>query len=79
MKKVLLKISQNSQENNFGLRNFQKHLFYRTPPDDCFRLFRVLRNGALPTMFGKTQMNIHYLETLTLKVPFRYFISFSGA
>ena len=35
-KKVFLKISQNSQENTFGLRNFQKHLFYRTPPEDCF-------------------------------------------
>ena len=35
-KKVFLKISQNSQENTFGLRNFQKHLFYRTPLDDCF-------------------------------------------
>ena len=41
MKKVFLKISQNSQENTFGLRNFQKHLFYRTPLDDCFWLFRA--------------------------------------
>ena len=40
-KKVFLKISQNSQENTFGLRNFQKHLFYRTPLDDCFWLFRA--------------------------------------
>ena len=39
-KKVFLKISQNSQENTFGLRNFQKHLFYRIPLDDCFWLFR---------------------------------------
>ena len=38
-KKVFLKISQNSQENTFGLRNFQKHLFYRTHLDDCFWLF----------------------------------------
>ena len=37
--KMILKISQNSQENTFGLRNFQKHLFYRTPLDDCFWLF----------------------------------------
>ena len=36
MKKVFLKISQNSQENTFGLQNFQKHLFYRTPLNDCF-------------------------------------------
>ena len=40
-KKVFLKISQNSQENTFGLRNFQKHLFYRTPLDSCFLLFRA--------------------------------------
>ena len=42
MKKVLfLKISKNSQENTLGLQNFQKHLFYRTPLDDCFWLFRA--------------------------------------
>ena len=41
MKKVFLKISQNSQENTFGLRNFQKHLFYRTPPEDYSWLFRA--------------------------------------
>ena len=40
-KKVFLKISQNSQGNTFGLRNFQKHLFYRAPLDDCFWLFRA--------------------------------------
>ena len=40
-KKVFWKISENSQENTFGLRNFQKHLFYRTPLDDCFWLFRA--------------------------------------
>ena len=38
-KKLFLQISQNSQVNTFGLRNFQKHLFYRTPLDDCFWLF----------------------------------------
>ena len=40
-KNVFLKISQKSQENAFGLRNFQKHLFYRTPLDYCFWLFRA--------------------------------------
>ena len=35
-------------------------------------------NGILPTVFGKPHMNIHYLETLTLEVPFRYIISFSS-
>ena len=38
-KEVFLKISQSSQENTCGLRNFQEHLFYRTPLDDCFWLF----------------------------------------
>ena len=38
---VFLKIPPNSKENTFGLRNFQKHLFYRTPLDDCFWLFRA--------------------------------------
>ena len=36
------------------------------------------QNGVLPTMFGKPQMNIHYLETLTLEVKFRHVISFFG-
>ena len=36
-----LKISENSQENTFGLGNFQKHLFYRTPLDDWFWIFRT--------------------------------------
>ena len=36
-----MKISQNSQENTFGLWNFQKHHFYRTPLDYCFWLFHV--------------------------------------
>ena len=40
-KKMFLKILQKSQENAFGLRNFQKHLFNRTPLDDCFWLFRA--------------------------------------
>ena len=40
-KKVLLKISENSQENTFGLRNFRKHLFYRIPLNECFWLFRA--------------------------------------
>ena len=38
-KKMFLKISQNWQENTFGLRNFKKHLFYRTPLDHHLWLF----------------------------------------
>ena len=41
-KKVFLeRCLHNSQENTSGLRNFQKHLFYRTLLDDCFWLFRA--------------------------------------
>ena len=40
-KKIFLQVLQNLQENAFGLWNFQKHLFYRTPLDDCFWLFRA--------------------------------------
>ena len=40
-KKVFLKNSENSKENTFGLRNFQKRFFYRTPLDDCFWFFRA--------------------------------------
>ena len=40
-KKVFLKTLQNSQENTFGWRNFQKQLFYRTRLDECFWLFRA--------------------------------------
>ena len=80
MKKAFWKNSQNLQENTFGLRNFQKHLFYRTPLDDCFCLFRamLLKWGTANNVW-KTQMNIHYLETLKLEVPFRYIIFFSAA
>ena len=81
-KKMFLKISQNSQENTFGLRSFQKHLFYRTTLDDCIWIFRAtLRkwgNANKNGVFGKPQMNIRYLETLTLESPFGYIISFFG-
>ena len=40
-KNVFLQISQNSQENTFGLQNFKKHLFYRTTLDNCFWFFRA--------------------------------------
>ena len=49
-----------------------EHL-WRTASD--FFVQRYL-NGILPTVFGKPQMNIHCLATLTLEVPLRYVISF---
>ena len=54
-KKVFLKISQNSQENTCGLRNFQEHLFYRTPLDDCFWFFPItLLKWGTANSVGKT-------------------------
>ena len=60
---------------------FSKNTFFREQPWTTASDFFVQRykNGVLPTMFGKTQMNIHYLETLTLEVPFRYIIYFLAA
>ena len=55
-KKVFLKILQNLQENTCGLRNFQEHLSYRTPLQ-----LQLYENGALPTVFGKPQMNTLYI------------------
>ena len=58
-KKVFLEISQNSLEKTCGLRNFQEHLFYRTPLDNCFWIFRktLLKWGSI----RKPQMNPLYL------------------
>ena len=39
LKKIILKISQNSQKSTFGLQIFHKHLLYRTPMDDWCWLF----------------------------------------
>ena len=41
MKESVLEKFENSKENTFGLRNFQKRFFYRTPLDDCFWFFRA--------------------------------------
>ena len=52
-KKMFLKISQSSQENTFGLRNLQKHHFYRTTLDDCFWLFHgtLLKWGTVNSVW----------------------------
>ena len=74
---VFLKLLQNSQENTFGLRNFKKHLFYRTPLDDCFWLFcATLLKWDTDNSVWKTSDEYADLETLTLEVTFRYMISF---
>ena len=57
-----------------------KNTFFTEHPWTTACGFFVQRysNGVLPTVFGKPQMNIRYLETLTLEVPFKYIISFFG-
>ena len=53
--------------------------FYGTLLGDCFWLFRAtLLKWGTANSVGKLQINIHYLETLTLGVPFRYIISLFG-
>ena len=78
LKKVFLKITENSQETPLVCEIF-KNIFFaeqlRTTASSFF--LQRYQNGVLPTVFGKPQMNIDYLETLTL-VPFRYIISFFG-
>ena len=64
------------------LENFAKftgkHLWFvkfsRTPFLQNTSATATLQDGALPTVFGKPQMNTLYLETLTLEAPFRYII-----
>ena len=57
---------QNSQENICGLQNFQEHLFtehlWTTASGFSLQLYK---NGALPTVFEKPNMNTLYLEPLT--------------
>ena len=64
-KKVFLNISENLQENTFGFRNFQKHLLYRTPLDDCFWLFRatLLKLGTANSVWKNS--NEYSLSTKT--------------
>ena len=72
-KKVFLKISENLQENTFGLLNFQNHLFYRTPLDDCFWLFRatLLRWDTASSVWKTSD---EYSLYKTLEVLLRYII-----
>ena len=74
-KMMFLKISQNSQENTFALRNFQKHLFYRTHLDDCNVTKMGYYQQCLENLrsWFHAQMNTHFLETLTLEVPLYHF------
>ena len=80
MKKVFLKISQNSQENTFGLPNFQKHLFYKTPPHDCFCFYlfksshrrcsmKIRCSWKFPKIHRKTPLVCEISKTLFYRTP----------
>ena len=80
MKKVVLENFSKFRGKHLWFAKFSKNTFFAehlwTTASDFF--MQRYQNGVLPTMFGKPQMNIHYLETLTLEVPFSYIISFLG-
>ena len=79
-KKVFLKISQNSQENTCGLRNFQEHLFYRTTLDDCFWLFpaTLLKWGTANSVW-KTSDEYSLSRNTNLRSTVQVIISFFAA
>ena len=68
------------REKQLWFARFQKHVFYRTPLGSCFWLFRttLLKWGYCQQCLENLRWGIHYLETLTLEVPFRCIISFFG-
>ena len=73
-KKVSLKILQNSQENTFGLQNFQKHLFYRTPLGDYFWLFHatLLKWGTTNNVWKNADE--YSLPRNTLELLYHFFL-----
>ena len=65
-------------ENTFGLRDFQKHLFYRTPLDDYFWLFcaRLLKWGTANNVW--TTSDEYSLSTYTnLRITVQVYNFFS--
>ena len=81
MKKGVLENFAKFTGKHFWFAKFSKAPFLQNTSGRLLLAFscNVTKMGVLPTMFGKTQMNIYYLETLTLDVQFRYIISFSAA
>ena len=79
MKKGVLENFAKFTGKHLWFAKFSKTPFLQNTPGRLLLAFSCNVSRVLPTMFGKAQMNIHYLETLTLEVPFRYIISFSAA
>ena len=81
MKKGVLENFAKVTGKHFWFAKFSKTPFLQNNPGRLLLALscNVTKNEVLPTIFGKTQMNFHYLETLTLEVPIRYIISFSTA
>ena len=78
MKKGVLENFANFTRKHLWFAKFSKASSLQNTPGRLLLSFscNVTKMGVLPTVFGKTQMDIHYLETLTVEVPFRYIISF---
>ena len=78
---MFLNILQNSQENTFGLRHFQKHIFYKTPLDNCFWLFlaTLLKWGTTNNVW-KTSDEYSLSRNTNLRSTFQVYpiISFFG-
>ena len=83
MKKGVLENFAKFTGKHLWFAKFSKTPFLQNTPGRLLLAFSCnvtkMENGILQTMFGKTKINIHYLETLSLEVPFRYIISFSAA
>ena len=81
MKKDFLENFAKFTGKHLWFAKFSKTPFLQNTPGRLLLAFscNVTKMGVLPTMFGKPQVNIHYLETLILEVLFRwYIISFFG-
>ena len=78
MKKGVLESFRKFTGKHLWFAKFSKTLFLQNTCGRRVLAFscNVTKMGVLPAVFEKPQMNIHYLETLTLELPFRYIISF---
>ena len=79
-KKVFLKISRNLQENTCGLWNFQEHLFYRTPLDDCFWVFpATLPKWGTDNSVWKTSDKYSWSRNTILRITVQVYHFFLGS
>ena len=48
--------------------NFQEHLFYRTPTDDCFRWYLSENETSRKSIYFKAVRPNKYFQTITLMI-----------